>query len=45
MEDGFWQVSGFWEGDDHVALAADVSGEYTDGLAAQLFSRLSRKAS
>jgi len=42
MEDGFWQVSGFWEDETRGALAADVSGEYPDVLAEQLFKRLSR---
>jgi len=41
MEDGFWQVSGFWERDNHEAVAADVSGEYPSSLAEQLYSRLS----
>lgn len=45
MEDGFWQLTGFWEEANRTALAAEVSGEYPDGLAEQLFSRLSRVAS
>ncbi|HEY3296491.1 MAG TPA: hydroxymethylbilane synthase [bacterium] len=40
MEDGFWQASGFWEKENHEALAADVSGEYPAGLAEQLYNRL-----
>ena len=44
MEDGYWQVSGFWEDAERGALAAHLGGEYPDGLGTQLFDRLSRKA-